>query len=137
MNYWLVKSDPDEYSAAHLERDGETSWTGVSNPLARKHLRAMRKGDAVLLYHTGKEKAVVAIAHVARAIPAGAPPADDAVQLQFSRWLANPVPLAAIKADPAFADFTLVRIGRLSVMPVSQAHWKRILRVAADPAAGK
>lgn len=136
MNRWLVKSDPDEYSAADLERDGLTAWTGVKNATALIHLRAMKAGDPVLLYHTGDAKAVVAAATVA----AGPRPEPDdptgklvVVDLAFDRWLKAPVPLAAIKADPAFKDFALVRIGRLSVMPVTEAEWKRLASLGGDP----
>lgn len=132
MKRWLVKSDPEEYAAGDLERDGRATWDGVSNALAQQHLRAMSVGDGVLVYHTGKEKAVVAEARVA------GPPVPDptnqggklvVVELAFMRWLPRAVPLAEIKADPAFDDFALVRIGRLSVMPVTVAQWNRILKL--------
>ncbi|MCG3125766.1 MAG: hypothetical protein CHACPFDD_00593 [Phycisphaerae bacterium] len=138
MARWLVKSDPDEYSAADLERDGVTSWEGVRNPTAQGHLRGMRAGDEVLVYHTGKQKAIVARATVAAA---GRPDPSDpngkavAVQLRFEAWLARPVSLADIKAAREFADFDLVRIGRLSVMPVSAAHWSRLMKMAAPSGA--
>ena len=130
MNHWLVKSDPDEYSAADLERDRKTVWDGVTNALAQRHLRAMAKGDPVLVYHSGKEKAVLAVAEIA-----GAPRRDPKdktgklviVDLSFDRWLKNPISLAAIKSDPAFKDFALVRISRLSVMPVTPAQWERLM----------
>lgn len=135
MRRWLVKSDPQEYSAGDLERDGRTVWSGVKNATALIHLRAMRPGDPVLVYHTGGEKAVVAVAKVS-----GGPRPDDAdrtgklvvVELGFDRWLAKPVPLAAIKADSRFADFGLVRIGRLSVMPVSDAEWMGLVELGGD-----
>ena len=150
MNRWLVKSDPDEYSAADLERDRRTVWDGVTNALAQRHIRAMAKGDAVLTYHSGKEKAVVATAKVAAAPrpegrtphASGGPilspqssalsPAPCVVELAFDRWLKHPVTLAAIKADPAFKDFALVRISRLSVMPVTTAQWDRVLALSND-----
>lgn len=130
MNRWLVKSDPDEYSAHDLAREKRTAWTGVSNPVALKHLRAMADGDEVLVYHTGAQRAVVALANVAgkpRNDPADKSGKSVLVELEFREWLAKPVELAQIKEDPAFASFDLVRISRLSVMPVSAAHWKRIL----------
>ncbi len=130
MNHWLLKSDPDEYSAADLQRDGATTWDGVKNAAALIHMRAMRKGDALLIYHTGAERAVVATAKVS-----GDPQSDasDAagklvgVPIAFDRWFSTPVTLAAIKAEPAFRDFALVRIGRLSVMPVAAPLWERLL----------
>lgn len=133
MRRWLVKSDPDDYSAADLERDGTTAWTGVRNAVAQKHLQAMRPNDEVLLYHTGDEKALVATASISAAPQADATdPEGKAMQvvLKFGAWLASPVPLRDIKADEAFAEFDLVRIGRLSVMPVPAALWSRLMKMA-------
>jgi predicted RNA-binding protein with PUA-like domain len=126
---WLMKEEPSNYSYDELARDGRTAWTGVRNPLAQKHLRSIRKGDRIFFYHTGKEKAVVGIARAA-----GDPypdPADKsgklyAVDVEPVKKLAGPVTLASIKADKAFASFPLVRMARLSVMPVSDEEWKRI-----------
>ena len=114
-------------------RDGRTSWTGVRNPLAQKHLRSVAKGDRIFFYHTGSEKAVVGIARAAGA--AYPDPADNggklyAVDVEPVRKLNEPVTLAAIKADKAFASFPLVRMPRLSVMPVTEAEWKRIESMA-------
>lgn len=124
---WLVKSDPDDYGFSDLERDERTRWDGVSNALALRHLRAMRTGDDCLIYETGKVKAVVGVARVAAAAVA----ADGAprVELAAVRRLGQPITLATIKADPAFADFALVRQGRLSVMPVESPLWSRLLRL--------
>jgi len=126
---WLVKEEPDHYAYDQLERDGRTVWAGVRNPLAQKHLRAIRAGDSIFYYHTGKEKAIVA---TARAAGDAYPDPDD----ESGRWfvvditplekLPRPVTLAEIKADRAFATFPLVRMARLSVMPVSDAEWARI-----------
>jgi len=133
MAQWLVKEEPDHYAYAQLERDGTTVWSGVRNPLAQKHLRGIRRGDRVFYYHTGKEKAVVAVAKASgNAYP---DPADKAgtlyaVDLVPQARLARPVTLAEIKADPAFASFPLVRMARLSVMPVSDAEWTRIEKLA-------
>jgi predicted RNA-binding protein with PUA-like domain len=130
MAQWLVKEEPDHYGYDQLERDRKTIWAGVRNPLAQKHLRTIRKGDRIFYYHTGKEKAVVAIA---RALGDAYPdPADSAgksyvVDVAPEKRLARPVTLAAIKADRAFASFPLVRMSRLSVMPVSDAEWARIV----------
>ena len=130
---WLVKEEPTHYSFDDLERDGGTSWTGVRNPLAQKHLRSIVQGDRIFFYHTGDEKAVVGIARAAG--DAYPDPADKAgklfaVDVEPVEKLKTPVTLAAIKADKAFASFPLVRIPRLSVMPVSEAEWKRIESMA-------
>jgi predicted RNA-binding protein with PUA-like domain len=126
---WLFKEEPTHYSFDDLVRDGKTSWTGVKNPLAQKHLRAVKKGDRIFFYHTGDEKAVVGIARAAGA--AYADPADKtgklyAVDVEPVKKLKQPVTLAAVKADKAFADLPLVRMPRLSVMPVSDEVWDRI-----------
>jgi predicted RNA-binding protein with PUA-like domain len=133
MAQWLVKEEPDHYGYDQLERDRKTVWAGVKNPLAQKHLRAIRKGDRIFYYHTGKEKAVVA---VARAVSDAYPdPTDRAgkryvFELAPDKKLPKPVTLAAIKADRGFASFPLVRMSRLSVMPVTDAEWKRISDMA-------
>jgi predicted RNA-binding protein with PUA-like domain len=136
MSYWLLKSEPEhDYGYDDLERDGETVWNGVKNNLALKHMRQVRRGDQVLVYHTGKAKAAVGIAEVTRSAYPD-PGADDerivAFDIRALRRLERPVTLAVVKADEAFADFLLVRMSRLSVMPVSPAHWKRILRLAGS-----
>jgi predicted RNA-binding protein with PUA-like domain len=137
---WLIKSDPDEYSAADLERDGTTVWDGVTNALAQKHMRAMSAGDDVLVYHTGDEKAVVAVARVSaapRPDPKDKSGKLSVVALAFARWLPSPASLSTIKADKSLADFALVRIGRLSVMPVTAAQWKRIEAISKAAGAGR
>ena len=129
MARWLVKEEPDHYGYDQLDRDRKTVWAGVRNPLAQKHLRAIRTGDAIFYYHTGKQKAVVGIA---RATSDAYPDPSDAsgklhvVDIAPAKKLPNPVTLAAIKADRAFASFPLVRMSRLSVRPVTDAEWKRI-----------
>jgi predicted RNA-binding protein with PUA-like domain len=130
---WLVKEEPSHYSYDDLARDGRTSWTGVRNPLAQKHLRGIRKGDQIFFYHTADEKSVVGIARAAG--DAYPDPADKtqklyAVDVEAVRKLKAPVTLASIKADKAFASFPLVRMSRLSVMPVSDAEWKRIEKMS-------
>jgi len=130
---WLIKSDPDDYSARDLERDGETLWTGVRNALAQRHLAAMKPGDGLLIYHTGGEKAVVALGEV-KASPQ-ADPTDPtgkgrAVTIKFKSWLAAPVELSALRGDPRMATFDLIRNSRLSVMPVSAEHAGIILQMA-------
>jgi predicted RNA-binding protein with PUA-like domain len=135
MNRWLVKSDPEEYSAHDLEREKRTTWTGVSNPVALKHLRSMADGDEVLVYHTGQQRAIVAFATVAgkpRTDPADKSGRSVLVELEFKRWLNKPVELVQIKDEAVFADFDLVRISRLSVMPVGAAHWKRVMALAQE-----
>ncbi len=131
--YWLLKTEPSTYSFDDLLREQRTTWDGVRNNLALSHLRAMKPGDRALIYHTGAEKAVVGIARVASR-PYPDPGRDDpklvVVDLEPEARLARPVPLAAIKADPCFADFPLVRMGRLSVMPVTGEQWTRILGMA-------
>ena len=129
MAQWLVKEEPEHYGYDQLERDRKTIWAGVRNPLAQKHLRSVRKGDRIFYYHTGKEKAVVALA---RAVSDAYPDPNDADEKLFvvdvapGKKLPRPVTLAEIKADKAFASFPLVRMSRLSVMPVTDAEWERI-----------
>jgi predicted RNA-binding protein with PUA-like domain len=129
MAQWLVKEEPENYAYDRLERDGRTVWAGVKNPVAQKHLRAIRRGERIFYYHTGKEKAVVAIA---RAASDAYPDPNDAsgrlsvVEVAPDRKLRRPVTLAEIKADGAFAASPLVRIPRLSVMPMSEAEWARV-----------
>jgi predicted RNA-binding protein with PUA-like domain len=126
---WLFKEEPTHYSYDDLVRDGKTSWTGVKNPLAQKHLRSVKKGDRIFFYHTGDEKSVVGIARAAGA--AYPDPADKsgklyAVDVEPVKKLKQPVTLAAIKADKAFAELPLVRMPRLSVMPITDDDWIRI-----------
>ena len=130
MSNWLFKEEPSHYSYDDLVRDGKTSWTGVKNPLAQKHLRSVQKGDRIFFYHTGDEKSVVGIAKAAGA--AYPDPADKtgklyAVDVVPVKKLKSAVTLASVKADKAFADFPLTRMPRLSVMPVSDDEWERIL----------
>jgi predicted RNA-binding protein with PUA-like domain len=130
---FLVKEEPENYSFDSFLKDGGTTWSGVRNPLAQKHLRSIEKGDLVFYYHTGKEKAVVGIA---RATGSAYPdPADrtgkaHVVDLVPVKKLPRPVTLAEVKADRRFADFPLTYMPRLSVMPVTEAQWAMILAVA-------
>jgi predicted RNA-binding protein with PUA-like domain len=133
MAQWLVKEEPEHYSYDQLERDRKTVWAGVKNPLAQKHLRSIRKGDRIFFYHTGKEKAVVATAKATS--DAYPDPGDTAgklfvVDIAPEKKLARPVTLAEIKADRSFASFPLVRMSRLSVMPVTDAEWARIEKLS-------
>jgi predicted RNA-binding protein with PUA-like domain len=134
MNF-LFKEEPTHYSYDDLKKDGKTQWSGVKNPLAQKHLRSVKKGDAIFYYHTGDEKAVVAVAKAAS--DAYPDPADKsgklyAVDVVPVKKLARPVTLAEIKAKPVFQDFPLVRISRLSVMPVSEKEWAEIEKMSAS-----
>lgn len=133
MNF-LFKEEPTHYSFDDLARDGGTSWTGVKNPLAQKYLRSVKKGDRIFYYHTGSERAVVAIA---KATGDAYPDPKDkagklvAVNVVPVKRLPRPVTLAEIKARPEFAEFPLVRISRLSVMPVSDREWAEIEKLAS------
>ena len=134
MARWLLKTEPDTYSFDDLLRDKTTVWDGVANALALKHVRAMRKGDEVVVYHTGDAKAAVGLAAVASAPyadPAGGDEKLAVVDLKAGKRLASPVPLSVIKADPAFAGWDLLRIGRLSVVPVPDPMWDRLIKLAA------
>ena len=126
---WLFKEEPSNYSFDELAKDNKTMWSGVKNPLAQKHLHAVKRGDRIFYYHTGGEKAVVGIAKAlgdAYADPNDKTGRHAVVDVGPVKKLPRPVTLAEIKADPAFKDFALVRISRLSVMPVSDAEWTRI-----------
>lgn len=136
MAYWLFKEEPTHYSLADLERDGRAVWDGVENALALKHLRNVRKGDAIFLYHTGKEKAVVGVMEAlsdAYPDPAQKDERLAVVDVKPVRRLSRPVTLGEIKADPFFAGWELVRMGRLSVMPVSADQWQRIEAMSKKP----
>lgn len=128
--YWLLKTEPEEYSFDQLVADRRTIWDGIANNLALQHLRKMKKGDKVLIYHTGTERAVVGIAEVARGPfqdPGSSDPKRVVVELKPIRKLPQPVPLAEIKNNKTFKDFELVKISRLSVMPVKHIYWQTIL----------
>ncbi len=132
MNYWLVKQEPEDYSWATFVKEGGTAWTGVRNFQARNNLRAMKKGDLVLFYHSVSEKQVAGIARVAKtAYPD--PTADEgewsSVDLVPARPLATPVSLASIKADKTLKAIPLVKQSRLSVMPLSEREFERILKL--------
>jgi predicted RNA-binding protein with PUA-like domain len=134
---WLFRQEPSCYSYDDLERDGTTTWDGVNNNLARKHLRNVKKGDRVLFYHTGKDKAVIG-EMVALSNPTTDPKSDDpksvVVKVRAVRRLPHPVTLARIKDDQLLADWDLVRMSRLSVVPVSPEQWRRIEELAKEPA---
>jgi predicted RNA-binding protein with PUA-like domain len=137
MAQWLVKEEPDHYGFDQLETDRKTVWAGVRNPLAQKHLRGIKRGDRIFYYHTGSEKAIVGIA---RALADARPDPEDSsgkhavVDIEPVKALSRPVSLAEIKADRAFATFALVRMSRLSVMPVTDEQWARIDAMSRKPA---
>jgi len=130
---WLLKTEPSAYSFAQLQRDRQTVWDGVKNPQALKNLAHVRQGDHLFIYHTGDVKAVIGIA---KALTAGYPdpkkndPKLTVVDLAPVAPLPRPVTLAEIKSDPRFAGWELVRLPRLSVMPVSAEQWAAIERLA-------
>jgi predicted RNA-binding protein with PUA-like domain len=124
--YWLFKEEPTHYSFADLQKDGATTWNGVKNPLALKNLRSVQPGDRVFFYHTGKEKAVVGEMRVTAAAQASEDPGDVSVEVTPVRPLPRPVTLAEIKRDPALAGWELVRLSRLSVVPVTKDQWERV-----------
>jgi len=135
MARWLFKEEPEHYSFAQLQEDGRTVWDGVSNALARQHLRKVRRGDSVFCYHTGKEKAIVGVMRAvsdARTDPAADDPKEVLVEVEAVRLLPYPVSLARIKGDPLLAGWDLVRLPRLSVMPVTQQQWQRVEELAAE-----
>jgi predicted RNA-binding protein with PUA-like domain len=127
---WLFKEEPTHYGYDSLVKDKRTVWSGVKNPLAQKHLRSVKKGDRIFYYHTGDEKSVVGIAKAlgdAYADPQDKTGKQSVVDVAPVKKLAQPVTLASIKADAAFKTFPLVRISRLSVMPVSDEEWNAII----------
>jgi predicted RNA-binding protein with PUA-like domain len=136
MAWWLFKQEPDCYSFADLERDRTTLWDGVKNNMARQHLRQVQKGDHILFYHTGKEKAVVGemvALGAAEPDPNGDDPKAVVVKVKAGKRLRQPVPLARIKKDPLLAKWDLVRLPRLSVVPVTEAQWQRIEELSSPP----
>ncbi len=133
---WLFKEEPSNYSFDALVKDGSTVWSGVRNPVAQRNLHAVKKGDRIFYYHTGDEKSVIGIA---RALADAYADPDDpsgkaaVVDVGPVKKLARPVPLKEVKADPFFKTFALVRISRLSVMPVTDAEWARIEKMSGRP----
>ena len=129
-NYWILKTDADTYAFDQLARERRAVWDGVSNALALKHIRSMRKGDHAFIYHSGDDKALVGLARiVSDPYPDPKDPKLVVVDVEAGERLPRPVPLSAVKADPAFADLGLVRMSRLSVIPVPEALWKRLLEM--------
>jgi len=133
MNYWLVKSEPSEYSYDDLVKDGSTYWDGVRNYAARNNLKGMKAGDKVLFYHSVNEKAVVGISKVVKEFYQD-PTTDDerwvVVDLAAEKKLDNPVTLSQIKAEPSLSEIALVRQSRLSVMPLDAAAYNQIVKMS-------
>jgi predicted RNA-binding protein with PUA-like domain len=131
-NRWLLKTEPESYSFDDLMRDGKTRWDGVSNPLALKNIRAMKKGDVAFVYHTGEEKAIVGIAEVASdpyPDPKGGSDRLVVFDIVPKKRLKRPIPLSEIKSKKLFSDFDLVKYPRLSVMPVKEEFWSEIMKM--------
>ena len=133
MNYWLLKSDPGDYSYDDLAKDGKAVWDGVTNNLALQNLRKIKKGDLLLIYHTGDEKAIVGLA-IAASNPYHDPNGDNEkltiIDIKAKKQVKRPVTLSDIKQRPEFAEFPLVRLPRLSVMPVGESEYKRLVELA-------
>ena len=131
MAHWLMKSEPESYGWDNLERDGATEWDGVRNNAARLHLKAMQPGDEAFFYHSMSDKAVVGIMRITRAAEPD-PKAPDWVRVRVEpvRKLKRPVTLAEIKAEPSLAKMGLIRQSRLSVAPVRDEEWAKILEMA-------
>jgi predicted RNA-binding protein with PUA-like domain len=136
---WLFKEEPANYAFDRLLKDKKTVWSGVKNPLAQKHLHAVKRGDQIFYYHTGDERSIVGIAKALA--DAGPDPEDPSgkravVEVGPVKQLARPVTLTEIKADPAFNTWALVRMSRLSVMPVTDEEWERVLAISSSNATG-
>ena len=133
MNYWLAKTEPEEYSYADLVKKGVDRWNGVRNPVAQKHIKTMKPGDQVFIYHTGKEKAIAGVAEVvSEPYPEAEEPRFATVDLKPRYSLNRKVSLKEIKSNPVFQEWELVRMSRLSVMPVTQNHWDLILELSGN-----
>jgi predicted RNA-binding protein with PUA-like domain len=135
MNYWLVKSEPNSYSWDKLVKDKKTSWDGVRNYAARNHLKTMKKGDEVLFYHSNEGMEIVGIARVEKEFYQDPTTTDNnwvVVDLKPAKKLKKPVSLIQIKSDKRLAEMALVRLGRLSVQPVTEKEWKIIMELAGE-----
>ena len=132
---WLLKTEPNEYSYTDLEKEGTTVWDGVKNALALKNMRTMLPGEEVFIYHTGKERRIVGVAQVA-SIAYPDPKLTDVkrlvIDIQAVRKLSEPVTLAQIKQDENMRGFELIRLPRLSIVPVLPQHWQHLLEMAGD-----
>ena len=134
-NFWLLKTEPSTYSYSDLEKDGKTTWDGVKNNYALKNMSQMKKEDLVFIYHTGEEKQIVAIAEIISnpyLDPKQKNPHLLVIDLKHRKKLSRPVTLAELKAHKDLKNFELVRLPRLSVMPVPAEIWKKILKLAGE-----
>ena len=135
MAYWLIKSEPSKYSWDQFVKDGETFWDGVRNYAARIHLRAMKKGDLVLFYHSNEGTEITGIARVSKEAYQDPTTSDEAwvaVDFKPHKKLKKPVTLAQIKADKRLSEMALVRLGRLSVQPVTDKEWDIVMSMAGE-----
>jgi predicted RNA-binding protein with PUA-like domain len=135
MAYWLVKSEPSAYSWEDLVKEKQTCWSGVRNYAARIHLKAMKKGDDVLFYHSNEGVEIVGVAKVAKEFYQDPTTDDDAwvaVDLKPFKKLKKPVTLLQVKADKRLAEMALVRLGRLSIQPVTHKEWNIIMELAGE-----
>lgn len=133
VNYWLCKQEPSTYNIDKLQKEKKTSWDGVHNNLALKHLNQMKKGDLAFFYHSGDEKQIVGIMEIASEAypnPKEKEPRFVVVDVKFKKRLNKPVTLERVKANPKFKDWELLRISRLSVMPVSSQIWSEIIKIS-------
>lgn len=135
MAYWLIKSEPSTYSWEQLEKDKKTFWDGVRNYAARNHLKAMKKGDLAFFYHSNEGLEIVGIAKVVKEAYQDPTTSEEAwVAVDFAPYkkLKKPVGLAEIKAKKELADMALVRLGRLSVQPVTDKEWETVMKMAGE-----
>lgn len=132
MAYWLLKSEPDSYGWDDLVKDGGTEWDGVRNHAAAKHLRAMAVDDRALFYHSGKDKAAVGVARIARAAQPDGDEGWVSVRVEPDQPLPRPVTLAMMKATEDLKDMAMLRQSRLSVSPVSDAEWEVVMGLAGQ-----
>jgi predicted RNA-binding protein with PUA-like domain len=133
MAYWLCKQEPTTYNIDKLEKEKKTTWDGVHNNLALKHMRQMKKGDLVFFYHSGDDKYIAGVMEVASEAypnPKESDPRYVVVDVKFKKKLKNPVTLSQIKSNKMFASWELLRISRLSVMPVPTQIWNEILKIS-------
>jgi predicted RNA-binding protein with PUA-like domain len=135
MAYWLLKTEPSDYSFDRLVAEKRAVWDGITNPVALKNLRAAASGDRVVIYHTGDERAAVGTAEIVKAAyepnhHQGGGPRLPVIDVEARERLPAPVELSVIKADPLFADSPLNRQGRLSFVPLSDAQWARLMALA-------
>jgi predicted RNA-binding protein with PUA-like domain len=134
MAFWIMKTEPESYSFERLVKEKRAVWDGVSNPLALSHMKAMKPGDSVMIYHTGSQKACIGLAEVtseAYLDPRDSQGREVVIDIEPRQALRRPVPLSEIRGEPELAELALVRMPRLSVLPASEAQWKRLLAMAA------